>query len=274
MSGSNLRKRVFSASIILLILLLATVFFKARGFFVIGLIVCAGGIFEYTQLVLRSLNQKLWVTLIYVLLSLSLLAAGAFGSPQQSLFIFFGFLPFFAAIALWSKRTAQDIFSTQPFVAYSALGFIYAALIPGITLHLLFSHQGVKWFSLLLIVVFVGDIAAYFGGSILKGPKLMPLVSPNKTISGAICGLCASSGVGVFAIHWLHLPVSMIVAFFICLTANLLAQSGDLFESLLKRVSNVKDSGYFLAGHGGVLDRLDGVYFAAPVILCAAHWFS
>ena len=274
MSESNLKKRVLSAAGVLLVLLLATFFFKARGALAVGLIVCIGGVFEYAQLVLRPLGSKFWALSAYFLFGVELLITSSFFSPQTALLGFIALLPVFAASALWSKRMEQDVFAVQPFVAHSFFGFFYAAFLPGLTLHLLSTPQGAKWFATLLVVVFVGDISAYFGGSIFRGPKLMPLVSPNKTVSGSLVGLVVSSAAGVFFIQKIHLPVSIIVAFFICLIANLLAQSGDLFESLLKRVGNVKDSGYFMAGHGGVLDRLDGIYFAAPVILCAAHWFS
>lgn len=274
MTAKNLIKRTFSALAVLLVLAIAAYFFKERGVMVVGLIVCAGGIFEFTHLVIRPLNLPRPVLITYFLLAVVILILSAIFSPSTALSALVLSAPVLIAGVLWLKRASEDLFSIQSFAGLAILGFIYAAVTPGVTIHLLLEPNGVKWFSLLLIIVFVGDISAYFGGSMVGGPKLMPAVSPNKTVAGSISGLIGSSVVGVVCFYEFHFSISLIVAFFICAVANLLAQSGDLFESLLKRVSNVKDSGHFLPGHGGVLDRLDGVYFAAPVILCAAHWFS
>lgn len=125
----------------------------------------------------------------------------------------------------------------------------------------------VLYFFWLLLVVCCNDIAAYFMGSRLKGPLLAPALSPGKTISGSIGGLCGGLIAGfcawrVFGFNWgwpqtLGLVVAVVLA----------AQAGDLAKSLLKRLSGVKDSGTMLPGHGGMLDRLDGLFAAAPLMV-------
>lgn len=125
--------------------------------------------------------------------------------------------------------------------------------------------SGVPWIFLLLCVVFAGDIGAYYVGTYLGRHKLCPAVSPGKTIEGAIGGLAANLITGaVFKFYFLpQMPWGAGLLCFVCL--GIAAQIGDLFESALKRASNVKDSGAILPGHGGILDRIDALLFASPV---------
>lgn len=119
---------------------------------------------------------------------------------------------------------------------------------------------------LLLAVVWAGDTGAYFVGRAIGRHKLYPLVSPKKTIEGAIGGLAASVGVAaLIAALWLP-QLSVPHAVVIGLLGGMAAQIGDLAESLVKRACGVKDSGRLLPGHGGMLDRVDGVIFAFPVV--------
>lgn len=118
-----------------------------------------------------------------------------------------------------------------------------------------------------LAVVFAGDTFAYFVGRALGRHKLYPVVSPKKTVEGAIGGLIGSVGVAVgFALLFWPGRVGPLYAALIGLVAGAVAQMGDLVESLIKRSCGVKDSGAILPGHGGMLDRLDGVLFAFPVV--------
>ncbi|HRE89966.1 MAG TPA: phosphatidate cytidylyltransferase [Myxococcota bacterium] len=132
-------------------------------------------------------------------------------------------------------------------------------------------HYGVKlgidqdpWILYALGVVWSGDTGAYFAGRFLGRHKLHPRVSPKKTIEGAIGGIAASIGGGLLMVSVLGLPMptGYVVAY--SAIGGALGQLGDLAESLLKRTFGVKDSGAILPGHGGMLDRLDGVIFAFP----------
>ena len=128
-----------------------------------------------------------------------------------------------------------------------------------------------------LLVTWGSDIGAYFVGRTLGKRKLIPAVSPGKTIAGAIGALVTSVGItwlytrGVLkpAAH-LDMRVAGIVAF--GLLASVAAQVGDLFESLIKRESGVKDSSHLIPGHGGVLDRLDSLFFVLPVSYALLGW--
>lgn len=120
----------------------------------------------------------------------------------------------------------------------------------------------------LLCVIWAGDTAAYYCGSAFGRHLLAPKVSPKKTVEGAIAGLIASMAAGVLVGTWLlgepWLPLLGVSA-----AAAIAGQVGDLAESVLKRSAGVKDSSSILPGHGGILDRLDSLFFAVPVF----YWF-
>lgn len=119
----------------------------------------------------------------------------------------------------------------------------------------------------IFIVVFVGlctigsDIFAYFCGQLIGGPKLAVTISPNKTWSGAIGGLFGACALANLFAFWWFDQIS-VGGFLLALVLSVSSQIGDLFESWLKRRFGVKDSGRLLPGHGGVLDRIDGLIFA------------
>lgn len=119
----------------------------------------------------------------------------------------------------------------------------------------------------LLIIVFCGDTGAYFAGRALGKHKLYELISPKKTLEGAIGGLLASILGGWITMRLLLPQLGLLEALLLGATCGAVGQIGDLAESLFKRATGTKDSGGLLPGHGGILDRLDGVLFAAPVLL-------
>jgi phosphatidate cytidylyltransferase len=128
--------------------------------------------------------------------------------------------------------------------------------------------QGDGWTVMLLAVTWAADICAYVAGNALKGPKLWPRFSPNKTWSGFFGGLLggAAAAVGVAA---LLMRLSLVGAGLIGLAGGLATMMGDLWESMLKRRFGVKDSGDLIPGHGGLLDRVDGLMFATIVFAAA-----
>ena len=119
---------------------------------------------------------------------------------------------------------------------------------------------------LLFAVVWLGDTAAYYCGKRWGRHKMAPRVSPNKTWEGAAAGLAASMLAGAVWCYWRTGELRPAVLLLVAVTA-VAAQLGDLVESLIKRGAGVKDSGNLLPGHGGVMDRLDALFFAAPVMM-------
>lgn len=121
-------------------------------------------------------------------------------------------------------------------------------------------------FLWLLFVVCLNDTAAYFSGKKFGGPKLAPLISPNKTVSGSIGGLVIGILVGVVCERLLFESWDPVLAALLSAIVVIAGQIGDLLKSYIKRSYGVKDTGSILPGHGGILDRVDGVLMAAPFL--------
>lgn len=143
------------------------------------------------------------------------------------------------------------------------LGFVVPILQSG--------ANGREWLLLLFLIVFVGDSAAYFVGKFFGQNKLALRLSPKKTWEGSVGGFVGSLAVAYGWLCYVQIEIDSVVFWVAVSLTSILGQVGDLFESLLKRSQTQKDSGTFLPGHGGVLDRIDGLAFAAPffyALLC------
>lgn len=126
-------------------------------------------------------------------------------------------------------------------------------------------QYGFEGLGFLLGVVWLTDIGAYACGRIIGGPRLAPSISPGKTWAGAIGGLLLATAGAMWGAEFMaHPPPLGAIALAICL--SIATQCGDLFESWVKRRFGKKDSGTILPGHGGILDRIDGLLFAAPAM--------
>ncbi|MCI5049014.1 MAG: phosphatidate cytidylyltransferase [Rickettsiales bacterium] len=171
---------------------------------------------------------------------------------------FYG-LMLFAALLMhleWVELT-KDI----PSAAMRIGGLIYV----GIPVWSLIYLRDLDLIHVLFIfsIVWATDIGAYFGGKQFGKRKLAPSVSPGKTIEGLLFGIGFAVAIGTLGL--LYTPHDLIHLLFISTILAIVSQAGDLFESAIKRKAQVKDSGTFLPGHGGILDRVDGLAFAAPV---------
>jgi len=125
--------------------------------------------------------------------------------------------------------------------------------------------------AFVLAVVMAADTGAFYGGNVFGGPKVWPAVSPGKTWSGTLCGLAAAAVVAAF--FGLFVPPGSCVLAVLGTVMAVVSQQGDFYESALKRAVGVKDSGLLLPGHGGMLDRVDGLLPAILVYAaCRSPW--
>ena len=159
----------------------------------------------------------------------------------------------------------RDIDSAAKEAAFALLAFLY---IPFLLMHIVLLRQttfGVQWLFVIMLIVMTNDSAAYYTGGAFGKNRLYPLVSPKKSVEGAVGGLFGSL-IGTMLAKFTFFPqLTFADAIITALVIGMVGQAGDLFESLLKRSFGVKDSGRIIPGHGGVLDRMDSILFAAPI---------
>jgi len=185
-------------------------------------------------------------------------------NPSTVLFILVWCLFFLFLFYLLSYGHIQELSWD---LAVNALGLLYLPFLLGHLVWLRYLFLGEWWILWLLIVIFTGDTAAFYVGQALGKKKLYPEVSPGKTWAGAVGGVVACLVAGVLAGKWLLLGMTTPRLVWLSLVLALVGLLGDLFESMLKRQAQVKDAGEILPGHGGLLDRLDSLLFAAPAVL-------
>jgi len=178
------------------------------------------------------------------------------------------FLLFISELFRTSEKPIENI-------ATSLLSLLYIGIPCGLLVTISIGNDGdyLPWNVLyLFFFIWASDTGAYFSGRAFGKHKLFERISPNKTIEGFIGGLLASALVGIAAHHFLG-GISMIswmcIGAFVSITSTL----GDLFESMLKRQSDIKDSGNILPGHGGILDRFDSTLISAPIYWVLLHVF-
>ena len=233
-----------------------------------------------------------FVALFFVLL---VIQPGEKPLTQTAIFIYtVGFAcaisPFvFAVIGM---RTI-DLKAAFPSAAASTFAFAFVALPLGCLVQLRQQAEGAFLVLYLLLLVWAGDIFAYFVGRSLGRHLMSPRISPKKTWEGALASLIASLVVGMLLYNYAR-PISAALlnahlidkvgghfaeqlpplwpTLLLSTAINIAAQLGDLVESLIKRGAGVKDSGAILPGHGGMLDRIDALLFAAPVLWYYAAW--
>lgn len=154
---------------------------------------------------------------------------------------------------------------------WNVAGFLYALIFAVALLYLRDLPKGLSILIFAISITWATDIAAYAAGRIIGGPKILPAVSPSKTWSGLAGGMLAAALVGAISAPFLAETMQLINWFYGAMLGMILAviaQAGDFLESWVKRQCRVKDSGALIPGHGGILDRLDGLWAVAIIVAC------
>ncbi|RME14110.1 MAG: hypothetical protein D6797_09610 [Bdellovibrio sp.] len=267
---STLTKRIFSAITLILILVICFFFWKQKGLLFFGFLFILIGVLEYYSLNIKPLSSSIFLFSWFLLFFLSSLGFILYKN-SLSFPLWLLFFVFFSSGVLWISQGKMDNKTLWTLLANAGWGGVYLSLLPASCLLLLtFPHP--HWFFLLLLTTFLGDTLAYFTGRFWGKTPLMPEVSPSKTLEGSLGGLIGSLVGALCYIPFLHF--SWDKAFLLGIGVAFLGQSGDLVASLLKRQAHVKDSGNLLPGHGGILDRIDGVLFAGPFVFVVANYLQ
>ncbi|MGZ4162405.1 MAG: phosphatidate cytidylyltransferase [Tumebacillaceae bacterium] len=234
-----------------------------------SLLICLLAVVGFSEIVkMRGFGRFSFPALIGYLVTLAFVTSNLWGEALRGFMptndaisgvwlLMILFLFFTVSVVTKNRYTFQDVSYLFVGTLYVSLPFHYALLLRGMPTH------GLAYFLFLLIAMWTTDTFAYFVGRAVKGPKLWPAISPNKTVSGSVGGVV---GAVVFGLIFAEiLGVSMAPWMLLAAILSVLGQLGDFVESGLKRSLDVKDSGAILPGHGGVLDRFDSFLFTAPL---------
>jgi phosphatidate cytidylyltransferase len=184
------------------------------------------------------------------------------GSPPTAGDVLFLFLLGVTVLTLWTKRPMVE---ALPAAGISSSGLILVAFPLTFAIRLQgFPLVGPEILLFVLVITWVGDTAAYFVGRAIGKHKLAPVLSPNKSWEGSVASILGALLVAVVFARWLTVPLPHLLV--MATVGNVAGQAGDLLESAYKRSAGVKDSGSLLPGHGGVLDRIDALILAIPVV--------
>jgi phosphatidate cytidylyltransferase len=290
-----LLKRIATAVVLIPIVMLLVLRAPVPVLAVFSAAVALLTVYEFLKLTESYGVQPLRLpTYIFAGLLFLLLAVNAAGeTPQLSALKFVLELGLASAIApfvfLTITMRREALNGAYPAAAASAFAFVYIAVPMAMLVQLRQQWAGAFWLLYLLSVVWAGDIFAYFVGRSVGRHLMSPRISPKKTWEGTAASLAASLVVGILLFsHALQISSFLLrmgliqrrdglfglekpelwPIILLTIIVNIAAQLGDLVESLIKRGAGVKDSGAILPGHGGMLDRIDALLFAAPVL-----WF-
>ncbi len=267
-----MKTRVLSATVAVIVFILIYYFAGTQGLVGICVSVALGCLLEYTRLMFKIHEGTQHLRWFFILICTAVFVGTLKGDSAGLGGFVLGGLTFLMMV-LMTVQKAEDLKEAIQIQGIGVMGLLYCGVIPALVVRLLFLENGSTWLFGLLTMVFSGDTMAYLVGRARGRNKLLEAVSPKKTVEGAVGGLIGSGLAGFTLMKALPgVPIWILVATGV--VTGVFAQIGDLFESLLKRVADVKDSGNVMPGHGGVLDRVDGVYFAAPIYFILVRFLS
>ncbi len=242
-------------------LVIAIIFFLPPGFFIALIMIVTGmGLFEYFTLVPQKLPLTLRV--VFAVMGAVFPLLNYYGTLEWAVGWLFLLLIFLMIFAMGTLMEYEKSFSL---VGGNMLGFVFVALPLSVSMSIIKCHPyGHAWVLWLVLVVWAGDTGAFYFGTRFGKHKLYPRVSPKKSVEGVIGGMLSAMVVGFLATLVIPTGFRILEILVLSLILLILGQLGDFSESMLKRGAGVKDSGWILGGHGGILDRIDSFLFAIP----------
>ena len=256
--------RVITALVLIPPLLAIILFAPAWGLLLLAELVGLLGVRELFEMARKS-GYRAFRAPAY--LATLLLVAAFYPPSPRPVWVVMGLTITVGLAAIWRGAPKRE---TTAEMAITIMGPLYAGLMLGTVVGLRLTPPetvGRHWVLFLLIVIMLGDTGAYYVGKSLGKRRLSPALSPKKTVEGLIGGVTVSVAAAIVVARLLLPHVGLLHAALLGAVLALLGVVGDLFQSLLKRGAEVKDSGNLMPGHGGVLDRLDSLYFSAPALL-------
>ena len=271
-----LRQRLVSALIMVPLVVLAVLKLDLSWFALLVAAAMLLAAWEWGALIpLRGTAARIG----YLVFALALIAFG-WRSAQAEIFVdtvLWAALAWWLFVLFWITRPALGGSETGAHSLAKALlgcGLMLSTWLALVVLHSR-PDQGPHWVLYLLVLVWVADSGAFFAGRQFGRTRLAPKVSPGKTWEGVLGGLTACALFAFGYAHYLELQGAVLTGFvLVSLVTVLFSVAGDLLESLLKRQRGVKDSGTLIPGHGGILDRIDSLFAAAPVFLLGLRWIE
>ncbi len=251
-------KRVLSS--IILIPILYVIVWKLPPFYFTGLVAVAAGIgqYEFYRLAAGRGIKPLAGVGIALGVLLVLIFPGMNGIVYMTLCLFL-----ITLTRLFLPRPTEGALED---ISATVLGIFYVAMLFGFQLAIYREVDGKRWLAFLYLLIWASDIGAYYIGTSLGKHKLYPKISPKKSVEGLIGGMLAAAGAALLCRAWFLPGIDVLEAAVLGLVLAVVGTLGDLVESLFKRDAGVKDSGNLIPGHGGILDRMDSMLFAAPVL--------
>ncbi|MGH8228413.1 MAG: phosphatidate cytidylyltransferase [Steroidobacteraceae bacterium] len=255
-----LKTRIVTAAVLVALLLAVVLCLPPRATLVLFTAIVLAGAWEWSAF-LRDPSATLRVLYVVAVAVLLRLAWWFMATPQGTAAVIG------AAVLWWVVALLWVIFAPHRAARWSAALAGWLALVPAWAALMrlrLDVTRGAQWLLFVLLLVWVADIGAFFVGRRFGRMRLAPAVSPGKTWEGAVGGVAVSALVAVWGSHWFGVPARVFVP--LCVVAVAFSIVGDLTESLLKRFAGMKDSGTLFPGHGGIMDRIDSVTGAVPVL--------
>jgi len=252
-------RRLVPFTILSIASIFCVIYYPLTGLFVTLLII--GGLYEFFYMVEKK-GVKLFKSLgllVGALIPITIYFSFSVQEGWQFLFIIIGMLVLFL-LELTKKETHQAILS----ISATIFGIMYISWCFSFILRIRQLPEGAMLTGFLILTTKSSDVGAYIWGKNFGKTRLIKRISPKKSLEGSIGGFFTSLGVGIIFSLFI-VSITFWEKFFLIIILAIIAQLGDLFESLIKRDCQVKDSGKLLPGMGGILDVMDSLIFAAPV---------